>query len=117
MEFNIEYDGDLWKVTQDGEFVDCFACIAEAAAEVVELAAKNPAPTPARLRQLFVDADSELSAIAHGRPPSDKETLLRLSQSFRDLYEKRIPGANHHDWCANSACPTCTARLAAERAS
>ena len=69
------------------------------------------------VRRLAVEADSELSAIAHGRPPSDKETLLRLSQSFRDLYEKRIPGANHHDWCANSACPTCTARLAAERAS
>jgi uncharacterized membrane protein len=89
MEFNIEYDGDLWKVTQDGEFVDCFACIAEAAAEVVELAAKNPTPTPARLRQLFVDADSELSAIAHGRPPSDKAELLRLSDAFRKLYQRK----------------------------
>lgn len=70
------------------------------------------------VRRLAVEADSEFSAIAHGRPPSDKETLLRLSQSFRDLYEKRIPTARpQHDWCANPACPTCTARLAAEKAS
>lgn len=42
------------------------------------------------VRSLAIEADSELSAIAHGRPPSDKETLLRLAHSFRDLYEKRI---------------------------
>jgi hypothetical protein len=42
------------------------------------------------VRQLAIEADSELSAIAHGRPPSDRETLLRLAHSFRELYEKRI---------------------------
>jgi hypothetical protein len=37
-------------------------------------------------RELFVSADSELSAIAHGRPPSSKAELLRLSDGFRKLY-------------------------------
>ena len=43
------------------------------------------------VRELAVCADSELSAIAHGRPPSPCDELLRLSHAFRELYEKRIP--------------------------
>ena len=43
------------------------------------------------VRRLAVEADSELSAIAHGRPPSDKAELLRLSGEFRKLYENRKP--------------------------
>lgn len=90
-DYRIEYDGDLWRVLVDGEHLDCFTHIDEAAAAVVESAAKNPKKLPASLRQLFIDADSELSAIAHGRPPSDKAELLRLSGEFRNLYEKRKP--------------------------
>lgn len=37
--------------------------------------------------RVICSADSELSAIAHGRPPSDKETLLSLSGQLRRLYE------------------------------
>lgn len=40
-----------------------------------------------QLRPLLVQADSELSAIAHGRPPSDKAELIKLSQAIRTLYE------------------------------
>lgn len=41
------------------------------------------------LRKLFVDADSELSAIAHGRPATPAE-CSRLSLAFRALYEAPI---------------------------
>ena len=41
---------------------------------------------------LFVFADSELSAIAHGRPPSDSRELIAAADRFRKLYEpKRCP--------------------------
>lgn len=91
-DYRIEWDGDLWKLTKNGnEFVDCFTHIDEAAAAVVELAARNPKQPATSLRQLFIDADSELSAIAHGRPPSDKTELLRLSGEFRKLYDNRKP--------------------------
>ena len=89
-DYRIEYDGDLWCVFSDGKHVDCFACIEEAAQAVVELVKEKPR-SQSRLRQLFIDADSELSAIAHGRPPSDKAELLRMSGEFRKLYENRKP--------------------------
>lgn len=44
------------------------------------------------LRKLLVHADSELSAIAHGRPPSDKEELLRISGGLRKWYEGKRNG-------------------------
>lgn len=90
-DYRIEYDGDLWCVFVDGKHFDCFSMIDEAAQAVVELAGKNPPKPSGKLRQLFIDADSELSAIAHGRPPSDKTELLRLSGEFRKLYESRKP--------------------------
>lgn len=34
---------------------------------------------------LLSQADGELSAIAHGRPPSDDAELLRLSDGLREL--------------------------------
>lgn len=37
----------------------------------------------ANSRSFMIDADSELSAIAHGRPPSDKAKLLRISDGLR----------------------------------
>ena len=39
------------------------------------------------LHELLVAADSELSAIAHGRPPSDKAELLKISAGLRKIYE------------------------------
>lgn len=88
-DYRIEYDGDLWCVFVDGEHFDCFSMIDEAARAVVELVRESPPKTQGRLRQLFIEADSELSAIAHGRPPSDKAELLRMSDAFRKLYENR----------------------------
>lgn len=35
------------------------------------------------LRDLLVAADSELSAIAHGRPPSSKEWLIKICDGLR----------------------------------
>ena len=35
------------------------------------------------LRDVLIAADSELSAIAHGRPPSSKEELIKLSDDLR----------------------------------
>jgi hypothetical protein len=43
------------------------------------------------IRRIAIDCDSELSAQAHGRPPSDKETLAVLSQSCRNVYEGAFP--------------------------
>lgn len=40
-------------------------------------------------RKFIVAADSELSAIAHGRPPSNKEELIRVSDGLRDIYNRR----------------------------
>lgn len=40
-----------------------------------------------RLREFLIAADSELSAIAHGRPPSSKEELLRISNGLRSFGE------------------------------
>lgn len=40
----------------------------------------------AKIRQLAIDADSELSAIAHGRP-AQMDECRRLSKEFRCLYE------------------------------
>lgn len=45
----------------------------------------------ARFRELAVEADSELSAIAHGRPPSSKDNLTRLALSFREIYSQLKP--------------------------
>jgi hypothetical protein len=42
-----------------------------------------------QVREFLVAADSELSAIAHGRPPSGKEELLRISSGLRKCYEGR----------------------------
>ena len=39
------------------------------------------------LRKACVAADSELSAIAHGRPPSTKNELLLISAVLREAYE------------------------------
>lgn len=38
------------------------------------------------LHDLLVDADSELSAIAHGRPVN-KQELIRISSAIRKIYE------------------------------
>ena len=40
------------------------------------------------MRELMVSADSELSAIAHGRPASEKDELLRIALGLRAIYEK-----------------------------
>lgn len=97
-DYALTYDGDLWRVERDGDFVDCFSSIQEAAEAIVTLAHRpgddgEPvlrSPTSkTNLRQLFIDADSELSAIAHGRSPSDKAELLRLSDAFRKLYQQK----------------------------
>ena len=37
--------------------------------------------------ELLVAADSELSAIAHGRPPGCSSELLRISAGLREMYE------------------------------
>lgn len=39
-------------------------------------------------RQALVDADSELSAIAHGRPPSTKDELVKIYSKVRSIYER-----------------------------
>lgn len=39
--------------------------------------------------QALVDADSELSAIAHGRPASAKEELVRIYSALRRMYDPR----------------------------
>lgn len=38
------------------------------------------------LQELLISADSELSAIAHGRP-ADKQELLRICFALRKIYE------------------------------
>lgn len=43
------------------------------------------------IRHIAIDCDSELSAQAHGRPPSDKEALAGLSRSCRNVYEGAFP--------------------------
>lgn len=43
--------------------------------------------TQSRIRDALVAADSELSAIAHGRPMSSKEELLKISHACRSIYE------------------------------
>lgn len=40
-----------------------------------------------RIRSVLVECDSELSAIAHGRPPSSKEELASLYSRCREIYE------------------------------
>ena len=40
-------------------------------------------------REFIVAADSELSAIAHGRPQSEKAELIRISSGLRDIYDRR----------------------------
>lgn len=42
-----------------------------------------------QVREFLIAADSELSAIAHGRPPSDKAELLRICHGLRSVYEYR----------------------------
>lgn len=44
------------------------------------------------LKGLLILADSELSAIAHGRPPSDKAENENLAWSIRAQYETRTKG-------------------------
>lgn len=39
----------------------------------------------AAIRETLIACDSELSAIAHGRPPESKEHLIALSRRCRDL--------------------------------
>lgn len=41
---------------------------------------------PSRLRDLLTEIDSELSAIAHGRPPADKQKLVELYLNLRHAY-------------------------------
>lgn len=55
----------------------------EIVAEVVTAWAKDHA-------DVLAHADGELSAIAHGRPPSDKEQLLRMSGELRAMYKKAL---------------------------
>ena len=43
----------------------------------------------AEFRGFLVAADSELSAIAHGRPPSDQSELIRISLGLRSMYEAK----------------------------
>lgn len=38
-----------------------------------------------KFKHIIHEADGELSAIAHGRSPSDKDELLRLSNELRKL--------------------------------
>ena len=38
-------------------------------------------------RMQLVNADSEFSAVAHGRPSSDKAALLEMSSQCRKLYD------------------------------
>lgn len=49
-----------------------------------KLAMKFMEETP-RVFRIIAEADGELSAIAHGRPPSDDAELLRLSNGLREL--------------------------------
>lgn len=65
-------DGHEWP--DDGYPILCWSC------QHGRLSAAN---------QFIIAADSELSAIAHGRPPSDKEELLRISGGLRKCYEKK----------------------------
>jgi len=46
-----------------------------------------------RLRELLIAADYELSAIAHGRPSSNKDELLRISGGLRQVYAAHIEPA------------------------
>lgn len=50
-----------------------------------------------RLRGLLVAADSELSAIAHGRPPSSKDELEQLYWGIRGEYESKNGRPSHAD--------------------
>ena len=43
-------------------------------------------------RMQLVNADSEFSAVAHGRPSSDKAALLEMSSQCRKLYDDRTEG-------------------------
>jgi hypothetical protein len=64
------------------------------------------------IRHIAIDCDSELSAQAHGRPPSDKETLAVLSQSCRNVYEGAFPLVDRIKTALAAAqpateCPAC----------
>ena len=61
-------DGSPW----GRAYLTCLAEVKERQADTVTIP-----------KQLAIDADSELSAIAHGRKPSSKAELSRLSQQFR----------------------------------
>ena len=71
----------------------CGGCQTESvsnAADLTVLANKKsitPCPQVTISRQLAIDADSEFSAMAHGRPMPDKTELKRLSCEFRKAYE------------------------------
>lgn len=43
------------------------------------------------IKHIAIDCGSELSAQAHGRPPSSKEALVGLSRSCRNVYEGAFP--------------------------
>lgn len=46
---------------------------------------------PLNIKHECVCADSELSAIAHGRPPTGDVELLRIAHAFREYYENGLP--------------------------
>ena len=71
----------------------CGGCQTETAsnnADLTVLAYKKsstPCPQVTISRQLAIDADSEFSAMAHGRPMTEEAELKRLSFEFRKAYE------------------------------
>lgn len=57
--------------------------------EACELFLRLVAQNQPEIVQILVCADSELSAIAHGRPPSPKHVLVDLYPKIRALYERQ----------------------------
>lgn len=78
-EFDIRYDGDLYVLDFAGEHVDAFTDTDEA----LDALHKKLVEWFAPIRSAMVAADSELSAIGHGRPPSSKAELLTISDKLR----------------------------------
>ena len=72
--------------------VECGAKTPSNEADLTVLAykkSKTPCPEVTIPRQLAIDADSEFSAMAHGRPQPEKSECERLSYEFRKSYEGR----------------------------
>jgi hypothetical protein len=82
---------ELWcSASKDGYLIDQKMHILRDAIAHADL--PKPNAESEELRRFFIEVDSELSAIASGRPPSSKEELLRLSDFARNQYDANRAG-------------------------